>query len=64
VRLQSRRFTIPRISAAGQALSEVSASATRPTNVGIDGLLGQSFLKAFVYTIDERTQARLLLARR
>ncbi len=64
VRLQGRRFTIPRICAAGQTLSEVSASAIRPTNVGLDGLLGQSFLKAFVYTIDERTPAKLLLTRR
>ncbi|GLH74561.1 hypothetical protein GETHLI_30630 [Geothrix limicola] len=55
---------IPRLSVAGQALSDVVASAVRPSDVGIDGLLGQSFLKLFVYTIDERLPAKLILTRR
>jgi hypothetical protein len=47
-----------------QVQTNVPASAVRPSDVGIDGLLGQSFLKAFVYTIDERSPAKLLLKRR
>jgi len=64
LRLQGRQFRIPRLSAAGQTLTDVSATAVRPADVGIDGLLGQSFLKAFVYTVDERTPAKLVLIRK
>lgn len=61
LRLQGRQFRIPKLTVAGQTRTEVSASAVRPADVGIDGLLGQSFLKAFVYTIDERSPGKLLL---
>lgn len=64
LRLQGRRFRIPRLVAAGQSETNVSASAVRPTDLGIDGLLGQSFLKAFVYTIDEGKPGKLFLTRR
>ena len=64
LRLQGQHFTIPRLVAGGQTLDNVSASAVRPADVGIDGLLGQSFLKAFVYTVDERTPGKLLLVPR
>lgn len=52
---------IPSLSVAGQTRMEVAASAVPPFDAGIDGLLGQSFLKAFVYTIDERNPAKLIL---
>lgn len=55
---------ILRLTASGQTLTDVSASAVRPSDVGIDGLLGQSFLKSFVYTIDEQSPAKLLLIRK
>jgi hypothetical protein len=32
--------------------------------VGIDGLLGQSFLKRFVYTVDESRPGKLMLVPR
>ena len=64
LRLQGRHFVIPKLAVAGQTQQDVSASAVRPSDVGIDGLLGQSFLKAFVYTIDERTAGKLILTRR
>lgn len=64
MRLQGRRIPIPRLTVAGQTQANVSATAVRPTDVGIDGLLGQSFLKAYVYTIDERTPDKLILLRR
>jgi len=63
-RILGRGFQIPRLSVGDQAQLKVQASAVRPSDVGIDGLLGQSFLKAFVYTLDERSPAKLLLKRR
>ncbi|MBK8791698.1 MAG: aspartyl protease family protein [Holophaga sp.] len=64
LRLQGRQFRIPQLTVAGQTQRDVSASAVRPAEVGLDGLLGQSFLKTFVYTIDERTPGKLILSRR
>ena len=47
-KVQGRTFTVPRLTVLGRSASEVEASALpRPEGVGIDGLLGQSFLKAF-----------------
>ena len=63
-RILGRALQIPRLSVGDQAQIQVEACAVRPCDVGIDGLLGQSYLKAFVYTIDERSPAKLLLKRR
>jgi len=52
---------ISRLTVAGQTRTDVAASAVRPSDVGVDGLLGQSFLKGFHITIDERKPAKLLL---
>ena len=57
-------FRIPRLTVCGETKSDVPASAVSPSDVGIDGLLGQSFLKSFVYTIDERQPGKLILVRR
>ena len=62
--LKARAIRIPRLEAGGQSRESVAASAVRPWAVGIDGLLGQSFLKAFVMTLDERSPAKLILNRR
>lgn len=62
-RIRGRSFEIPRLTVGDQTLTKVQASAVQSSDVGIDGLLGQSFLKAFVYTIDERTPGKLLLNR-
>jgi hypothetical protein len=64
IRVSGLACHIPSLTVAGQTQTEVDAAAVRPSDVGIDGLLGQSFLKAFVYTIDERTPAKLILTRR
>lgn len=52
---------LPRLEVAGQVRTEVPVITMHPSDVGIDGLLGQSFLKAFVYTIDERLPSKLRL---
>lgn len=52
---------LPSLTVSGQTRLGVPASAVPPFDVGIDGLLGQSFLKAFVYTIDERNPVKLIL---
>jgi hypothetical protein len=64
LRVSGRTFRIPRLEVGGHVVKDIPASAVLPSDVGIDGLLGQSFLKAFVYTIDERTPGKLLLTPR
>lgn len=64
LRVTGHAFRIPRLEVGGQVVENVAASAVLPFDVGIDGLLGQSFLKYFVYTIDERRGEKLLLTPR
>ena len=64
LRVLGRSLRIPRLEVNGQVLKGVQASAVVPSDVGIDGLLGQSFLKGFVYTIDERKTPKLILTPR
>ena len=64
LRVTGNAFRIPRLEVGGQIVENVAASAVLPFDVGIDGLLGQSFLKYFVYTIDERRGEKLLLTPR
>ncbi len=63
-KINGRRFEIPQLSVAGVNETGVSAAAVAPSSVGLDGLLGQTFLKRFVYTIDERRPEKLVLTRR
>lgn len=63
-KVNGRRFEIPQLSVAGVSESGILAAAVAPSSVGLDGLLGQTFLKRFVYTIDERRPEKLLLTRR
>lgn len=63
LRVTGNAFRIPRLEVGGQVVENVAASAVLPFDVGIDGLLGQSFLKYFVYTVDERRGEKLLLMR-
>ena len=63
-KVNGRRFEIPRLSVGGMNESGILAAAVAPNSVGFDGLLGQTFLKRFVYTIDERRPEKLLLTRR
>ena len=51
-KVQGRPLKLPAITVLGRVATEVGASALpKPESVGIDGLLGQSFLKAFRITI-------------
>ncbi len=63
-KLRGRSVVLPRVAAAGMACADVAGSAVPAAEVGIDGLLGQSFLKRFVYTIDERKPGKLILTAR
>lgn len=64
LRILGRTLKIPSLEVNGQVMKGVQASAVMPSDVGIDGLLGQSFLKGFVYTIDERKAQKLTLTPR
>jgi len=61
MKTRGRELTLPRIEVAGADERDVPAAAVRVSDVGVDGLLGQSFLKRFVYTIDESRSAKLIL---
>jgi predicted aspartyl protease len=63
-KIQGRTFTIARLAVAGMEERRVSASAVPPSEVGIDGLLGQSFLKRFHYGVDETRPEKLALQKR
>ena len=63
-KVRGRSITLPRVAASGMAAADVAGSAIPASEVGIDGLLGQAFLKHFVYTIDERRQEKLVLTAR
>jgi hypothetical protein len=64
LRVKGLSCRIPQLTVAGQTLTGVAVSVVPPAEVGIDGLLGQSFLKSFVYTIDEKNPIKLILIRR
>ncbi len=59
--LRGKTLTLPTVAVGGVTARDVSAVVFPATEVGIDGLLGQSFLKRFTYTVDERTSEKLLL---
>lgn len=60
-RLRGREVRLPQLSVAGQAMTQVPATAVHAFQVGVDGLLGQSFLKGFIYTVDDRKAEKLTL---
>lgn len=64
LRVTGLAFCIPRLEVGGQVVKDVRAFAVLPSDVGIDGLLGQSFLKSFAYFIDERKPEKLFLTPR
>jgi clan AA aspartic protease (TIGR02281 family) len=63
-KLRGRTIVLPRLAVGDKAATAVAGSAVPASEVGIDGLLGQSFLKHFVYTIDEARPGKLILAPR
>jgi hypothetical protein len=64
MRVSGRACQIPSLTVAGQTLTNVGATSVRPSDPGIDGLLGQTFLKSFNYSIDENAPTPLVLTRR
>nr|WP_320131408.1 aspartyl protease family protein [uncultured Holophaga sp.] len=64
VKIRGREIELPEVSLCGQRVSAVAGSAVPASEVGVDGLLGQSFLRSFVYTIDSAAPSPLQLLRR
>jgi clan AA aspartic protease (TIGR02281 family) len=63
-KLRGRTIVLPRVAVGDKVATEVAGSAVPASEVGIDGLLGQTFLKHFVYTIDEARPGKLILVPR
>jgi len=60
-KIRGRAIDLPQVAVGNRARTAVAGSAVPASDVGIDGLLGQSFLKGFVYTIDEGRPGKLVL---
>lgn len=58
---RGRSITWPSVEVAGRRAEAVAGAAVPASEVGIDGLLGQSFLRRFVTTLDASADAKLLL---
>ena len=51
-KIRGREVMFPSIAVNGQAARDVAGSAVPASEVGLDGLLGQSFLRHFTWTLD------------
>ena len=51
-KIRGREVVFPAIAVNGQAARDVAGSAVPASEVGLDGLLGQSFLRHFTWTLD------------
>jgi hypothetical protein len=60
-KIKGREFVLPSVTVARRTEKDVAAAAVKVSEVGVDGLLGQSFLKRFIYTIDETKKQKLIL---
>ncbi len=60
-KIKGREFVLPSVTFARRTEKDVAAAAVKVSEVGVDGLLGQSFLKRFIYTIDETKEQKLIL---
>lgn len=63
-KIRGRQIDFPSITVNGLQEGTVAGSAVPVSEVGVDGLLGQSFLRRFVYTVDGRSAEPLRLVRR
>ncbi len=61
LKIKGREFVLPSVSVVRRTEKNVAAAAVKVSEVGVDGLLGQSFLKRFIYTIDETKKQKLIL---
>lgn len=64
VTIKARELLLPQLSVFGQETSDVRAVVLKESEVGIDGLLGLSFLNRFNYRIDRTKDPKLILAPR
>ena len=64
IKRKARGVTIPRISINGKSATNVEAAVLPPTDVGIDGLLGHSFLNHFNYRIEKKDKPELILIKK
>lgn len=60
-RITGRRLVLPSVTVQGQTLKDVDATALPDDHVGVDGLLGHSFLDRFNYIIDSAQKPPLTL---
>jgi clan AA aspartic protease (TIGR02281 family) len=61
IRIQGRELTIPQLTVYGKTAEQVKAVMVAPSVVGVDGLLGHSFLNQFDYRIDRTHDPKLTL---
>lgn len=62
--LRGRSVVLPEIQVGGVTARDIPAVVFPATEVGIDGLLGQSFLKPFILTLDAKGPEKLILRTR
>ena len=60
-KVKGRQIVLPSVTVGKVTEKDVDAAAVKVSDVGVDGLLGQSFLKRFVYAIDESRKGKLIL---
>ncbi|MBP1627738.1 MAG: hypothetical protein H6Q00_2213 [Holophagaceae bacterium] len=63
-RIRGRQLDFPAVTVNGSTEQSVAGSVVPVSEVGIDGLLGQSYLRRFVYTLDSGKAEPLTLLRR
>ena len=63
-KMKGREIVLPLVAVGNVTEKDVEGAAVKASEVGVDGLLGQTFLKRFVYAIDESRPGKLILRRR
>jgi clan AA aspartic protease (TIGR02281 family) len=61
VRIRGRELVIPQVSVLGREVKDVKAVVLDESEVGVDGLLGLSFLNNFDFHIDQHRPDKLIL---
>ena len=64
ITVKGQEITIPRISVLGKTAQNIPAIVLPSATVGVDGLLGQSFLKRFIIHIDAKSEPKVKLEER
>jgi len=61
LRIQGRQLELPELTAGSRTVAKVAASVIPATRVGVDGLLGQSFLRRISWTLEPGREAPFLV---